>query len=379
MLSRDVYAYAAQGALVQAGFDPYRVPVRALGRSAEVLTVDPMWRGTGTPYGPFALRVEQLCSALAGGNLIVNIVLLRALAVLCVGGIVLLAWRCASPAKRSGAVWLACSPLVLLQLIAACHLEALLTVLLLTAGVLATRHRYGTAAAVVVAAAEVKGSVAVLLVVLVVYAYRSGGWAGTGRVSCGAVLVGTVGTLSYLPDAFGWVANIKTTTLAWSPFTPASTLFLMVAEALPQLGRPGLQLLLTSCRVATALVAIALIATLYRCRARLGFAPAAALTLVTLLAAAPVIWPWYLAPVCALLLLGGRRCWRLSQALACTASLAALPLQVVMSQRVMLGAELLIAGSALAFVRRAPSPGPRPESIPPPSEAAQHPRARLAG
>jgi hypothetical protein len=113
LLSRDVYAYAAQGALMQGGLDPYRVPVRALGRSAAVLTVDPMWRGTGTPSGPFALRVEQLCSALAGGDLLVNIVLLRALAVLCAGGIVLLVWQFAPPATRSNAVWLACSPLVL--------------------------------------------------------------------------------------------------------------------------------------------------------------------------------------------------------------------------------------------------------------------------
>src|SRR5215212_757839 len=58
LFSRDAWSYAAQGALVAEGFNPYDVgPGILSGHIVEA--VDPMWMWTPAPYGPLPLTYHR--------------------------------------------------------------------------------------------------------------------------------------------------------------------------------------------------------------------------------------------------------------------------------------------------------------------------------
>ena len=141
--SRDVYAYACQGALVAAGHSPYHEGVSAL-PCQWLASVSPIWRDTPAPYGPLFLMIAGV--AAKTGSLTAAIVIFRIMAVV---GVIMIAVFLPALARRVGvpidrALWLvlAC-PLVVVHLIGGAHNDAL-TVGLLVAGLalLATRsHR----------------------------------------------------------------------------------------------------------------------------------------------------------------------------------------------------------------------------------------------
>jgi alpha-1,6-mannosyltransferase len=141
--SRDVYAYACQGALVAAGHSPYHEGVSAL-PCQWLDSVSIIWRDTPAPYGPLFLMIAG--AAAKTGSLSLAIVLFRLVAVV---GVVMIAVCLPVLARRVGvpvdrALWLvlAC-PLVIVHLVGGAHNDAL-TVGLLLAGlaVLANRsHR----------------------------------------------------------------------------------------------------------------------------------------------------------------------------------------------------------------------------------------------
>jgi hypothetical protein len=141
--SRDVYAYACQGALVAAGHSPYHEGVAAL-PCQWLSSVSPIWRDTPAPYGPLFLMIAG--AAAKTGSLTAAIVIFRIMAIV---GVIMIAVFLPALARRVGvptdrALWLvlAC-PLVVVHLIGGAHNDAL-TVGLLVAGLalLATRaHR----------------------------------------------------------------------------------------------------------------------------------------------------------------------------------------------------------------------------------------------
>ncbi|HZD98286.1 MAG TPA: polyprenol phosphomannose-dependent alpha 1,6 mannosyltransferase MptB [Micromonosporaceae bacterium] len=141
--SRDVYAYACQGALVAAGHSPYHEGVSAL-PCQWLSSVSLIWRDTPAPYGPLFLMIAGV--AAKTGSLTAAIVIFRIMAVV---GVIMIAVWLPALARRVGvptdrALWLvlAC-PLVVVHLIGGAHNDAL-TVGLLVAGLalLATRsHR----------------------------------------------------------------------------------------------------------------------------------------------------------------------------------------------------------------------------------------------
>lgn len=144
--SRDVYAYACQGALWLDGVDPYAVGV-ADGGCAWTDSVPSLWWHTTTPYGPLAIALAGGVVALArlavsgpDDRLLVAIFLFRAVAML---GALLVARYLprlarAVGAPASAAVWLALlSPLTAVHLVGGAHNDALMVGLVVAALALA--------------------------------------------------------------------------------------------------------------------------------------------------------------------------------------------------------------------------------------------------
>ena len=106
-------------------------------------TVSPFWRHTTAPYGPSFLGARRAWSRrVVGSHLIAGVLLLRAVELV---GVILLAVFVPRLARSLGAdparaTWLAViSPLVLLELIAAGHNDALMAGLLVAGVALARR------------------------------------------------------------------------------------------------------------------------------------------------------------------------------------------------------------------------------------------------
>jgi len=287
---------------------------------------------------------------------------LRVLAVASVVLAVVVLRRLVPPTQRALVTWVACSPLVLLQVVAAEHLEGLVSLLLLTALLLHARHRPLAAGAVVVLAAEVKVTALVALVALTVHALRAGRRQVATRLLTGAALSAAAGVLLLPADPFGWVRGLSTPTSSWDPFALASTCYLAAGKVLTALHlssppglRPALQLTVLLLGAAAALWVLL----------RTGRDPAwsvAALVLVVTLAN-PVLWPWYLVPAALLLLAAGRT--TAAATLGAGAALTALPLHVVAAQRTAVTAEvtgLLLLLLARRFAPQPPGSGAAPDA-----------------
>src|SRR5919112_2652709 len=82
--SRDLYAYACQGALFDSGLNPYAVGVAAQ-PCPWLDSVSVVWRDTPTPYGPLFLLLTG--AAAAFGSQVAAIGVFRVLAVVGVAGI----------------------------------------------------------------------------------------------------------------------------------------------------------------------------------------------------------------------------------------------------------------------------------------------------
>lgn len=151
--SRDVYAYAAQGRLADAGFDVYRQGPAALGDDPILDPVDPLYLDAPVVYGPVFVAVSSLVSSTVssrvestpGEQVVYQVLAFRALAVL---GVLVTAagvWHIAKGLGRDpvDAVVLAvANPLVLLHLVSGAHNEALMLAFLVGGVAIGLRPRW---------------------------------------------------------------------------------------------------------------------------------------------------------------------------------------------------------------------------------------------
>ncbi|MET7420515.1 polyprenol phosphomannose-dependent alpha 1,6 mannosyltransferase MptB [Dactylosporangium sp. NPDC005555] len=139
--SHDVYAYACQGQLFNAGLDLYQVGPAAL-PCTWLSDVPELWRETPTPYGPLWIAIEGAAAWLSHGSLPAVVLLLRLAAVL---GLVL----CVAAVHRlsRGNALLAASPLVLVHVVSGAHNDVVLAGLVLAGFVAARRPGAAPAAA----------------------------------------------------------------------------------------------------------------------------------------------------------------------------------------------------------------------------------------
>jgi alpha-1,6-mannosyltransferase len=163
LASRDVYAYACQGAVVVAGADPAAMTPAGL-PCRWLDSVPPIWRDSPSPYGPLAAATSAGAVWLGGGQLTVVVALLRVVAV---AGVLLAIWygrrlaaACAVDPAR--AAWLAlCSPLVAVHAMSGAHHDALMTGLVVAGFAMAASRR------ALLAGALLGGAVAVKITALV--------------------------------------------------------------------------------------------------------------------------------------------------------------------------------------------------------------------
>ncbi|MET7751908.1 polyprenol phosphomannose-dependent alpha 1,6 mannosyltransferase MptB [Micromonospora sp. NPDC005367] len=299
--SRDVYAYACQGASYAAGINPYEQGVSTL-PCPWLDTISFIWRDTPAPYGPLFVMIAGAVVK-ATGSLVGAIVLFRLLAV---AGVVLtaacipaLARRCGVPAGR--AVWLALgSPLIGVQLISGAHNDAAM-VGLLVAGLAVVAARPGRPAVLLAGGVllGLAGGIKATALVVVPFAalaaiaggfsvralIRDGGWVVGGAV---ATVVGA--TFAAGLD-FGWISGLEQGGLVVAWTSPPTALGQTVAYLGLPFGWHGDPLPVTR-GIGMGVLAILLVWLWFRARHREPLWHAA-LALTATVALAPLFHPWY--------------------------------------------------------------------------------------
>ncbi|MFF0339968.1 polyprenol phosphomannose-dependent alpha 1,6 mannosyltransferase MptB [Kribbella sp. NPDC004875] len=240
LFSRDAWSYAAQGALVAEGYNPYDVGPGVL--SGHIIeAVDPMWMQTPAPYGPLPLAYGGLVAHLTMNPYL----LMLAHRLLAVVGIGLIAWavpRLATACRvdRSFATWLVVlNPMLITHGIGAAHNDVLMLGLACSAFALALTGRWGTAAVVAGAAAAVKlpgGLVAIAIAAvmspLAGRLHRFASLAIAGAVS--VLTLVTVGALTGVGS--GWLGALDVPGLVRSPFSIANLVGMAASGVLGWLG-----------------------------------------------------------------------------------------------------------------------------------------------
>ncbi|MFI5484673.1 polyprenol phosphomannose-dependent alpha 1,6 mannosyltransferase MptB [Micromonospora echinaurantiaca] len=299
--SRDVYAYACQGASYAAGINPYEQGVSAL-PCPWLDTISYIWRDTPAPYGPLFVVLSG-AAVKATGSLTGSIVLFRLMAVvgvaLTAACLPVLARRCGVPAGR--ALWLALAcPLVAVHLVSGAHNDALM-VGLLVAGLAVVVSRPGRPGPLLAGGVllGLAGGVKVTALVAVPFAalaaiagaysiralIRDGGWVVGGAV---ATVAGV--TLAAGLD-FGWIAGLEQGGLVIAWTSPSTAVGQTVGYLAVPFGWHGDPLPVTR-GIGMAVLALVLVWLWWRARARDPLWHAG-LALAATVALAPLYHPWY--------------------------------------------------------------------------------------
>ncbi|MEV6367703.1 polyprenol phosphomannose-dependent alpha 1,6 mannosyltransferase MptB [Micromonospora musae] len=299
--SRDVYAYACQGASYAAGINPYEQGVSTL-PCPWLDSISYIWRDTPAPYGPLFVMIAGAVVK-ATGSLVGAIVLFRLLAV---AGIVLtaaslpaLARRCGVPAGR--AVWLALgSPLIGVQLLSGAHNDAAMVGLLI-AGLAVVAARPGRpgmllAGGVLLGLAGGIKATALVVVPFAALAAIAGGFSVRALIRDGGWVVGgavatVVGATFAAGLDFGWISGLEQGGLVVAWTSPPTALGQTVAYLGLPFGWHGDPLPVTR-GIGMGALAVLLVWLWFRARDRDPLWHAA-LALTATVALAPLFHPWY--------------------------------------------------------------------------------------
>lgn len=249
ILSRDVYSYLMQGAMLRDGFDPYTQGA-AVNPGPMLLEVSHDWRNTTTPYGPLHLWIGEIITSIVGDNVTIGVLLYKMVS-LC--GFVLIAWSVPRIARELGAdekvaYWLCVmNPVMVFHLIGGMHNESLM-VGLVSVGVLAALRGYYLQAVVCIAVSVSLKATAVFALPFVVWmAMRalakrwsavtwpkkfgafvvSGAWMTT-------VTIAVVGAVTWASGAsWGWISQISGNSKVINPLALPS----LVSSVLTPIGK----------------------------------------------------------------------------------------------------------------------------------------------
>lgn len=235
LLSNDVFTYAAQGLLLRSGLDPYKVGPSALSNTHAVAAVDPSWRSVPSPYGPLATTIQHLAIAISGGNPVGAVVVFRALGVLCLVAIGLLAAEIAGPRRVQALTMTVLNPLLLLQVVSAAHLDGVMCALLLGAIVAANQRSWLVAIVLAAAAGSVKAPayLAIVVVIALHQAYGRGvNWRALVRDVSMAV-ASVAGFSLTVTNGWGWIHALNTPALGHTALAPASLVADLFSPLIP--------------------------------------------------------------------------------------------------------------------------------------------------
>ncbi|MFC0504355.1 polyprenol phosphomannose-dependent alpha 1,6 mannosyltransferase MptB [Micromonospora costi] len=301
MGSRDVYAYACQGASYSGGINPYEQGVSAL-PCPWLDSMSYIWRDTPAPYGPlFVMLAGAIVTAT--GSLVGSIVLFRLLALaglgLAAACLPVLARRCGVPAGR--AVWLALgSPLIGVHLVSGTHNDAVM-VGLLVAGLAVVAARPGRPGSLLLGGVllGLAGAIKATALVVVPFAalaaivggysiralLRHGGWVVGGAVAT------VVGATVAAGLNFGWISGLEQGNLVVAWTSPSTAVGQTVGYLALPFGWHGDPLPVTR-GIGMAALAVLLVWLWWRARTRDPLWHAG-LALAATVALAPLFHPWY--------------------------------------------------------------------------------------
>ncbi|WKD60770.1 hypothetical protein CCICO_03655 [Corynebacterium ciconiae DSM 44920] len=169
ILSRDVYSYLMQGAMLRDGFDPYTQGA-AVNPGPFLLEVSHDWRNTTTPYGPLHLWIGEGITSVVGDNVTLGVLLYKVVSII---GFIAIAWSTPKIAHNLGgspalALWLGvANPVMVLHLVGGMHNESLMVGLVSVGLLCALRRRFVSAVALISIAVSLKATAALALPFLV--------------------------------------------------------------------------------------------------------------------------------------------------------------------------------------------------------------------
>jgi hypothetical protein len=310
LFSRDLFSYLADGALLHAGLNPYTHAPDALSgihHAGLLNAVSPFWRHTTAPYGPSFMGLSSVIAAIAGSHLIAGVLLLRSIELASLVSLAIFVPRLARllGADPGRAVWLAViSPLVLLELIAAGHNDALMSALLVAGVTLALERRPLLGIVLCALAATVKFP-ALAGVVFIAIAWWRDGPAGGVRIAALRIAALAAGATAVVFVAVGiasglgldWISGglLSSTDKLRLAITPSTAIGYTGASVLHAIGIGVASKSLESAAGTVLLALTAVLAIMLCRRVRYANLPLylGVLLLVSVMAG-PAAWPWYL-------------------------------------------------------------------------------------
>jgi hypothetical protein len=303
LFSKDIYSYAAQGEMMSHHISPYHYGPGVLGATPSVALVDHFWLNTPVPYGPLFMQTDGTLTSLSLHHELVDLVLLRLLAVVGVGLMALSIPVLARSLGRDPAYAFTVAvlnPVTVLHLVGGAHNDALMLGLLLSGLAVARRGRpvAGIVLCSLAAAVKVPAAIGIL--------YIGWNWLGTGlplraRVrpvfTAGLIAGGVMGGLSLVTGlGWSWVLNLATPGTVRSWVAPATGVGILLTDIshLVGIGVP-LHSMLSVTRVLGLTVAAGAGVWLLLRSDRIGSLRAMGLTLLLIVALGPVVQPWYLS------------------------------------------------------------------------------------
>ncbi|ALC06356.1 Alpha-(1-_6)-mannopyranosyltransferase A [Corynebacterium deserti GIMN1.010] len=231
MMSRDVYSYLMQGAMLRDGFDPYTEGA-AVNPGPMLLEVSHDWRNTTTPYGPLHLWIGDMITSMVGDNVTLGVVAYK---ILSVAGFAAIAWSISKIAAHFGAdqalaLWIGvANPVMIIHMIGGMHNESLMVGLVSGGLYFVLNKRYAVGVALIAVAVSLKATAAIALpfIVWIGMHHLAGHWAkraGSERPSLkqqvsafvaagslGVAITGVVvSVITWLSGAsWGWISEIS--------------------------------------------------------------------------------------------------------------------------------------------------------------------------
>jgi alpha-1,6-mannosyltransferase len=279
------------------GLNPYRDSPSALGGGVWLQGVDPVWRGTRSPYGPVVVLFERL--AAFTGSPITALVFLHLLALACLGTIAFVVTRLTPPEKLTTVLLLTVvNPLVLLQLLAAAHWETLLAALLALSLYAWRRGRFGWAIAAASTAGAVKMPAFFAALVLALLWVLSTDGLDRWRRGVGAAVAAVAPWLvlyAVVPDALGFRRALLTPLTGRTLYAPTTLLAHITSGVLRAVGvSVDFDAVLSIWRVAGMLAAVSVCVYVLATVQSRHPAKTIGLGLLAVAVLGPVVYPWYL-------------------------------------------------------------------------------------
>jgi alpha-1,6-mannosyltransferase len=304
LFSKDVYSYAAQGAMVLHHADPYTYgPENApLFFSPLKGNVDELWQDTPAPYGPVFLVLAARMLRLTGESTWAAVFGLR---VLCVLGVVLMAIYLPRLARHLGvnprsALWLGVlNPLVLIHLVGGGHNDALLIGFMVMGLVLVLDGLPVLGVLMCALALLVKAPAGLALAFIIpLWAQQLTGRLRLTRATLmtGATAAAAVAGISTVCGlGYGWINALQTPGQVRNWLSATTTLGQFTGLLGNLLGAGDhVDGAIAAWRGFGGLVAVLVCAALLWRSRRIGPVAALGMGLITVVALGPVVQPWYL-------------------------------------------------------------------------------------